>query len=89
MVRVHEIGSSILPILTICMNCRECNVEMRLVPFGEPQVGAMGIPYRHEYYACPECGRLENSYSGAANDLAQDIDKKILDKLIESISVKF
>ena len=62
---------------------------MRLIPFGKPEVGAMGISYRNEYYACPECGRLENSYSGGANDLAQHIDKELLDKMIESMSVKF
>ena len=54
---------------------------MLSIRFGEQRFGDMGIPYYDEYYHCPKCGRNEPSYNGGANDLAQNIDKKILDEI--------
>ena len=55
---------------------------MESIPFGEPHIGKMGIPFYDEYYECPKCGRTEPSYNGGANHLSQEIDRDILNKII-------
>jgi predicted RNA-binding Zn-ribbon protein involved in translation (DUF1610 family) len=65
--------------------CEKCEIKMESIPFGNPQTGAMGIPIQDVYYKCPECGKTEASYDSAANDLAQEIDKKILNKILRSL----
>jgi hypothetical protein len=68
----------------IMKQCKKCEIAMDLIQFGE-EIGAMGIPYHHEYYECPHCSRTETSYNGAANDLAQHIDKKILNNILKAL----
>ena len=65
--------------------CGKCEIRMELIPFGTPNNGAMGIPIQDVYYKCPECRRTENSYESAADHLAQEIDKEILNKILRSL----
>jgi hypothetical protein len=58
---------------------------MKLIRHKTSDIGAMGDPLYASYYECLKCGGCEQSWEYGAADLAQQIDKNILDKILDKI----